>query len=482
MVVSLVAAVAPRYNEPAMKMTLRHLTTRRLPFAALAAVRLLMRHTRRSHATPQRRAPLALLGLALTTVLALLSSGCAVHSGTDVVAFVQGGALWTVNPDGTGAQAIATGNVVGFAWSPDHHQLVLRYGGKAVPPPSENVSAPDAPSLLGVIGVDGGAVVTISPDSPGLARSDAWWDVDGNRLLYREGFPVAPGQEPASVVYQLSQADQPVGIARKTLLDAATMPAMAPDGSQVAVIDPEGNVRLGAPEQTGRAIASDALLTLPGGSRPARLLWQPDHQALLFAQGDSASGVRFVLTDLQGHTRTLGTAAAVLDYAFSPDGSQLLVQTPAGFEVWRVGNSAAMLFSWPESDPTALAWWSPDGRYVLVRDQTGLRLADVKGRSMRQLLVSGTGEAGGTANASPPSWHPLAGSPWSTDGQRIVFAEPGTGTWRGHALPTDRSGRGGIYAASVSAASGAPLLIDAGQGTWPSWSYLDPSASFLAPS
>ena len=98
-------------------------------------------------------------------LLALPLTACAPHGGGDVVAFLRGGALWTVNPDGTDAQAIATGNIVGVAWSPDHHQLVLRYGGKAVPPPSETLSAPDAPSLLGVIGVDGGAVVPISPEA-----------------------------------------------------------------------------------------------------------------------------------------------------------------------------------------------------------------------------------------------------------------------------------------------------------------------------
>jgi hypothetical protein len=422
------------------------------------------------------------LALVVMTLAALALAACAPHAGGDEVAFLRGGQLWTVNSDGSDALAIAGGNVAGFAWSPDHHQLVFRYGGKAAPT-GIGAAAPDAPGLLGVVGVDGGAAVTITPEVAGLARSDAWWDAQGNRLLYREGFPLAPGVEPTSVLYELSQADQPAGIARKTLLDAAGIPALAPDGSQIAVVDPEGIVRVGAPGQAGRAVAGGALLTLPGGSRPARVLWQPQHQALLYAAAaqHGEPQAQLMLADLRGHARAVGTAHALLDYAFSPDGSLLLVHTAADFQVWdmrRAGDQLAA-FSWREDDPMALAWWSPDGRRVLVRDRAGLVLADVRARRIEQLLAGGRPEAEPGAGMS---WRPLAGSPWSADGSKIVFADSGTGSWLGHALPAARRGGGGLYAAGVGGGAGVPELIASGSIAWPSWSYLDPNASFLAAS
>jgi hypothetical protein len=426
----------------------------------------------------------ARLALAAVLLAVLGLAACAVHPGGDEIAYLRDGKLWIVNPDGSGAMPIAAGNVVGFAWSPDHHQLVFRYGADA-PLAQDEASAPDAASQLGVVGVDGGAVLTITQQLAGLARSDAWWDTSGNRLLYRQGFLLTPGQEPPAVSYILAQADQPAGIAQRQVPDAATIPALAPDGSQVASVDSTGNVRLGAPGASGRILATGALLRLPGGDRPARLLWQPGHQALLYATPGAGGGgaVTLMLTDFAGHARPVGTAP-LLDYAFAPGGSLLLVQTPTVLALWRVGGQAepAVVFSWAEDDPAALAWWSPDGRYVLVRDRTGLRLADVRTQRTQQVLVSAE-ELVGTAH--PMSWRPLAGSPWSVDGRQIVFADPGTGTWQGRALPAPRSGSGGLYVADIAgigASGAAPRLIASGPASWPGWSYLDPSASFLVAS
>jgi hypothetical protein len=431
-------------------------------------------------ASAGRSSLLAALPLILLLPTLLLLAGCTAHPGGDELAFLRGGQLWTIDRDGTQLVQVGGGNVVGFAWSPDHHQLVFRYGNQAMAPP-DNASAPDAPSFLGVVGVDGGAVVTISPSVASLAHSDAWWDPDGNRLLYREGLPSTPGQEPTLPFYVLSQADQPAGLARRVVVGAAGIPAMAPDGSQVALVDADGNVRLGLPGKLGKVIAQEALLSLPESQRPARLLWRPGRQTLLYATADESGGAQLVIADLAGHGHVVGGAPALLDYAFSPDGAVLLVQTPTTLAVWRVDGPAGQtpLFSWPESDSMALAWWSPDSHYVLVRDHGGLWLADVRARSARQLLASAPTTP---ASPNPPSWHPLAGSPWSADGQTIAFTDPGTGSWLGRPLPTLRGGRGGLYVVGVAGHPSEPRLIDTGSDQWPSWSYLDPSASFLVAS
>lgn len=414
---------------------------------------------------------------ALLGVLAL--GACAPRAGSEVIAFLRDGQLWTVNADGSDVTSIVSGHVVGFAWSPDHHQMVIRFGGAGASA-TAFAGAPDAPSSLGIVSVDGGNVLAITPDAAGVARSDAWWNGNGNRLVYREGFPPAAGQEPTSVLYWLSQSDQPVGIARKPILDTASIPAPDADGSRIAVIDPLGRVRVGAANTTGRVVASGALQTLANGSRPARVLWQPHHQAVLFAQIASDGTLELALTNLDGHALAAVQVTDVLDYAFSPDGLLLAIRTPAGFEIRtldRAGEHTAAL-AWPDSDPAALAWWSPDGRYLLVRDHTGLQLADTRHRTVRQLLTSTEASAGTVA---PQSWHPLAGSPWSADGRRVVFADSGTGNWLGHALPSPLRGSGGLYVADVMG-SGTPTLIDSGADLWPTWSGQDASASFLVAS
>jgi hypothetical protein len=421
------------------------------------------------------------LALALCGVVALLLASCAPHAGSDEIAFLRHGQLWTIYSDGTAATALVKGGVSAFAWSPDHHQIVLRYG--AISSTTSSLgAAPDAVSNLGVTGVDGGAVVQITPQISGMARSDAWWNANGNRLVYREGFPLGPGVEATAVVYQLSQADQPAGIARKPVLDAAIVPAVAPDGAQVAVVDAQGNVRLGKAGSSGTIIATGALETLPGTTRPARILWRPGHAELLYAaQPDAAGKVPLVLSDLTGRKRTVLAVAGLAGYAFAPDGNALLLQTSGRLQVISLGSGGrapgSELFGWGEADPTVLAWWSPVGYQVLVRDRSGLVLADIRARRLTPLLAT---HASALLPADAASWHPLAGSPWSLDGAAIVFSDDGTGIWRDHALPS--AAGGGLYVGQITVPATAPALIDTGDDQAPSWSYLDPSASWLVPS
>jgi hypothetical protein len=417
------------------------------------------------------RAALVLLSL----LPAWLLGGCVLHPGAEEIAFLRGGRLWLVNADGTGLLRAGGGGVVSFAWSPDHHQLVFRTASESALVPAGSLT-PDAPGSLSVVGVDGGAALVITPEIAGLSRSDAWWNGSGNRLLYREGFAPAPSQPPAIVVYIVSQADQPSGVARKSLPDGASLPALSEDGQQVAWIDPTAAVRVATPgSSTSTLVASGALLRLAAGTRPARVLWQPRHAALLYAIAGAGGAEQLTLTTLAGHTATVASVPGLLDAGFTPDGSRLLTRTVAGFQVWGLSGNTPPEFMWPETDARALAWWSPSGRMLLVRDAHGLALVDVRAHRVTQLLV-----APAASTATPPaSWVPLTASPWSADGTRFVFADSGVGMWRGQALPTN-GGVGGVYVASASHPERAPVLIDTGSDAWPSWSALDASASLLA--
>lgn len=426
------------------------------------------------------RAPHALLA-ALCAALALLFAlgGCGpLHSGADTIAYLRGGQLWVAWSDGTHPRLIS-GGVVGYAWSPDHHELVYRFIIQgSLPPlaPQSTTIAPDLPANISVASVNGGVPLQISPAGDGL-RSDAWWDANGNRVVYREmGTSVNLPQ------YVVSQVDQIYGIARKPLLNDASTPAIAPDGMRVAVIDPRGELRVGAPAAAGAVVASGALLTLPESGRPAHLLWRPHADEVVYPAAASGGGVALMAIGASGGApRVLLSVPQLLDAAFSPDGGILLVRTPSRFELWRVGTEAvgAPFFAWPETDPYALPWWAPDGRALLVHDASGWQLIDVSKRTVRTELHFATTPA--VPATLPVDWRPAANSPWSPDGSQVVVAGAVGDTWQGGPLSAPRSGPNGLYLASYSTgAFGAATLIAAGENAAPSWSTLDPSETFLA--
>lgn len=421
------------------------------------------------------------LVLALAGILTLvLLSACSLHTGADEIAFVQGNQLWTIQSDGNSAQSVSQNGVLDFAWSPDHHQIVFRYtsSGSAVTSGAP-YTPPDAPADLAIQSVNGGYALQITPSQRGDLRSAAWWDSSGNRLVYREA--TTPG---SPVEYVVSQADQPVGIARKILLDDASIPAVSSDGKRVAVIDPSGAVRVGATGALGTVTATGALLELSGsgGHRPARVLWQPKHNALLYATA-SASGIAFVLRDLaSGGTRVLAATASAVDAAFSPDGTLLLVRTPTDFELWSAAGSPMPLFAWPETDPLALPWWSPDSRAILVQDTFGWRLVDVAAKRERQ-VVTYPADAGspGTPPASA-TWTPATSDPWSPDGSQVVFAAPPLSELNGTPLARPQHGGAGLYVASVQPDRfTAASLIYSGAPAAPAWGFAVPDTVFLVP-
>lgn len=428
----------------------------------------------------RRLAPVMRAGLACLIGLCAILAGCAASAGGDDVAFLRDGQLWVAHADGSGARQLAGSGVVSFAWSPDHHQIILRRasGSSASAPTAGSPVSPDAPGNLVAVSINGGSGLQITPDDAGVTRGDAWWNAQGNRLLYRERDTA--GQGP--FLYFSSQSDQPVGIARRPLSQAASIPVLSTDGAHVAALDDAGNVLLGEPGKPLDIVASGALPALPGTKRPAHLLWQPHAEALVYPVAASGGQVTLMRKDLHGATHALETFTGLLDAAFTPDGAKLLVHTSDGFSLRSLDANADAppLFAWRELDADALAWWSPDGSALLVRDTGGLKLVDVGRRTVTDLLsapAGGTGET--TSGAARAFWNPTVGSPWSVDGTRIVFASNAGATWRGSPLAKPAHGDVGLYIASVRDGA-APALIDSNADTAPSWGYLDPSTVFLA--
>src|SRR5262249_30240603 len=169
----------------------------------------------------------------------------------------------------------------------------------------------------------------------------------------------------------------------------------------------------------------------------------------------------------------------LLDAAFAPDGSRLLARTPTGFQLWDLSSNAAPSFTWPETSPVALPWWSPDGKTLLVQDAAGWQRVNLAEKRVDALL-----DVPPPAQPAQPEplrfWRPATTNPWGPDGGTIVFAGGPGATWRGAALPATHGSGPGLFAARVGPTRvGAPRLIAEGNAATPSWDYADPSTVFL---
>jgi hypothetical protein len=146
-------------------------------------------------------------------------------------------------------------------------------------------------------------------------------------------------------------------------------------------------------------------------------------------------------------------------------------------EVWNVMQTGPPVYMWRESDPFALAWWAPDGSAVLVQDHAGWWLGDA-GSGAFGLLLSYSAPEANSPPTNAASWHPAAGSPWSADSAKMVFSA-GAGSWRGQALTPSHIGAFGLYVAEPRNMSSRPRLLDSGPDSAASWTYADPSTTFL---
>ncbi|HEX6780272.1 MAG TPA: hypothetical protein VF099_18855 [Ktedonobacterales bacterium] len=427
---------------------------------------------------------MALLTLGALALVAL--SACSPgHTGSSEIGFLRGGTLWAIDPDGSNLHQIESGQFIGFSWSPDHHQIVLRQADGKAPDPVAPFGLGDLKSELGVTAIDGGNIIQITPPNSGLLRSDAWWDTGGNRLLYREEKPGADSAADAPQ-WKLSQSDQPAGIARKDLPTSVVLPAVNSDGSLIASIDAQGNVSDGQPGSAPSVIASGALTILPGSNAPARPLWQPSTGALLYATaGPDPDETQLLLRQRNGSTQPLATIANLQQYAWSPDGHLLLARTSSDYRIY--SDQGSERFAWNDSASVSLPFWSPDSRFILMLEPDGISLVDAAAQTQSHLL-----NAVLTLPAPPTSgqaaWlRPAANSPWKADSSAFLFTSPRGSAWSaqpGHGLPSAAGAGAGLYISVLDQQHKTPqfpALLDWGIHQNTAWSTLDPNCAFVFP-
>jgi len=420
------------------------------------------------------------LGALVVSLLAACSPG---HTGDIEIGFLRDGALWAIDPDGSNLHQIEAGQMIGFSWSPDHHLIALRMQNNAPAGGASPFGLSDLNSELGVTAIDGGNVIQITPPDSGLLRSDAWWDADGNRLLYREESSDTNSSGGAPQ-WKLSQDDQPAGIARKDLPASVVLPAVNSDGSLIASIDAGGHVLVGSPGSAPQTVATGALTILPGSNYPARPLWQPGTGSLLYATaGASADDTRLWLRASDGTTRPLATIPNLQQYAWSPDGRWLLARTSSDYRLY--SPSGDERFSWNDSASVSLPFWSPDSRFVLILDPDGASLVNIAARRQSALLGGGVSLPPAPTVGQAPWLRPAITSPWKSDSSALLFtAAPGS-IWSAQpdrALPTGSGSGGGLYVSALNQQSSAPqfpTLLDWGTHQSVAWSTLDPNCAFL---
>jgi hypothetical protein len=382
---------------------------------------------------------------------------------------VRGQALWTIVSSGGQPVRIANNRaVLSFTWAPDHTELVYRGRDSGV---AAGGGALLTPANLFIIGIDGGAPLQISPLRNELGYTQPWWSADGSRLLYEEQF-AAGDSAPA---WWVAQPDQPVGIARKAFVAGVGLPALAPDGRSVALITTGGAVVVATPGGGARVIARGAALALaPGPTTPARAIWRPLHQQVLYPAPAPNGALMLMLTDLQGNTRPIIAMSGLRGYAWAPDGQLLLLQTSTGFRV--VDADGQTQVSWRMPSP-AMAYWSPDSRYVLSESRRSIMLAGVQGH-VSMLLEDGV-------QTIPANLEQVllaaGGSPWSPGGGALLIATNG-GLWEGRRLPDRAASGSGLYRVTLSAQgqpTGRPALLDWGEHDLVSWTTLDTNTALV---
>jgi Tol biopolymer transport system component len=331
-----------------------------------------------------------------------IAAGAAAGNGK--IAFVVGaGALYLVNPDGSGLHVGASCHVTSAgcgilepAWSPGGKRLAFVRGRLGWPTPAAPIVQPSR-MFLYVEDADGGAVLRLASCGSCAAqwRGGLSWSPDGSQIAFSRDSG-SRGQESLWVVDLSGKLRRLADCLPRSCSDVS--PAWSPNGKLIVF---------------SRIARQDSGLytVLPDGSQLTRIAtgtdpqWSPGGQKIAYDSGDSIFSA-----DPNGSHRTLllagsGGGSGPGVPSWSPDGKKLtFIYTPERSgaytaEVWtinsngsakqRLYHSACCVGSWaapiwsPDGTKIAFAADSAHGTYVINTDGSNLhRLSAAPAREL----------------------------------------------------------------------------------------------------
>jgi hypothetical protein len=438
----------------------------------------------------------------IITLLFLLLLGLAScspgHLGSNEIAFVRNGHLWTIDPDGANAFEIVAENtpVVGYAWSPTHQVLVYRSldpdfaktaAAKSLRSNPLTGTFEDLPSTLNTIGIDGGSPIPIMFSSPDILYSNPIWNSTGTRLLLRQ-VPKSPPHNPATALWWIAQNDQPGGIATKLLPSSYSIPSLAYTSSTAIENSEKGVFTTTLAGTDMQFLTHESLTGHPLPATLERILWQPAHSqpAILYAisttspSADSTRpfSVQLTLRAANGRITTLATCTCT-QFAWSPDGNHVLYSTGSTYTILHLADMTSFTLS---AENGSIPYWSPDSQFLLLEGIHTLTLVRIANKQ-QQILLSDTVPSKKMDNNSilPTTsalLQPVSNSPWAADSRHFLFLTHARLLWQGHTLSSGK----GLYTTTITASGqlqGTPVVVDTGNDSQVGWTYEDANTSFL---
>jgi hypothetical protein len=423
-----------------------------------------------------------LLTLLILVALAACSPG---HLGSNEIAFVRSGQLWTIDPDGANAFAIVAQGppVVGYSWSPNHQIVAFRTLDEdfAKTTAARQLSSDasligDVPSTLNTVGVDGGTPIPIAFSSPSVRYSNPIWNAHGTRLLYRQtgtSNPPSPDQDS----WVVAQSDQPGGIAAKALPGTYAIPSFSYNTEKTIGISRSG-IFTTTLAGNGQQFLTGPLSGHPLPASLERVLWQPGHQNafILYAvqKATNTPTVQLMLRTMDGHL-TMLTTCTCTQFTWSPDGNSILYTNGASYTVLNIGSKAAFTIT---AEEDAVPYWSPDSKFLLLDGTRTLTLVQIAERQQNVLLSSSADKTFPLVPGITSLLQPAANSPWAADSRHFLFLTHDRLSWQGKQLSEGK----GLYTVALDGngeVQGVPSIVDKGNDAQAGWSYQDANTSFL---
>jgi hypothetical protein len=283
----------------------------------------------------------------------------AYHGGNGKIAFQRDSAIWTMNPDGSGAAPLIDGDSP--SWSADGKRLAFG----CAPPNQYNACTANAD----------GSGVHIVPTTEVYPQDDPTWSPDGLRLAVASGNMCGSGCF-HSEIWRVDVADGGDPI---QLIANGTQPSWSRNRSVVFTRIHGGYYFPPVPPSEIHTVSTIA----PGNS--ARLTeadnagapdWSPDGKRIVFVSSRDGNLELYVMNrDGSGQTRITNTAASESGPTWSPDGTKIAFVRDA--DIWLMnpdGSGQTNITGTPAASEFYPAWQPVPQSYVRPAGATPVRV------------------------------------------------------------------------------------------------------------